>query len=132
MSSSHESEYAQVIVITSPSESFFTGIGRISTEHKNQILEVNYSDYWVVLAFNGWRRSIGGSFAIKGIWQEGNTISILAHFDDYLEGQTRLQAISSQYEAVKIHKAYLMQTGEITFKLLDESGEERAVAIVSQ
>lgn len=41
---------------------------------------------------------------------------------------TNIPLESSQYNIVKVKRLDLTQTGELTFKLLDETGEERSTA----
>lgn len=120
----------QIIVIANKTDSFLPNTDWVKPEHKNTILEIDYSQYFVILAFNGWRGGIGNpSFNIKRIWQKDNNIYVLAHFDDFIPGATSVPLYNSQYQAAKINRIDIIQTGEITFKLLDESGKERASTI---
>ena len=62
---------------------------------------------------------------IKEIIQEKGTVYISAHLDDPLGGPS-IPIESSQYNVLAISKTNLIQFGEITFILLDNTGKERA------
>jgi hypothetical protein len=124
----YEDSAAQIrVIITSPTVSEVTGM--VYSDDANALLKVDYQRYFVIAAFNGWRSNIYGEFKINRIWQSGNTILIKATFNDLIIGTTPatyLPATSSQYQAVKLDRGVLTQSGELTFRLLDESGTERA------
>lgn len=93
-----------------------------------EILNFDFSEYFLMLVFNGYRGGYGTAMEIKGIWQDKDMIQISAHLDD--PGMaTSIPIYSSQYNVLKVNKASMSQFGEITFGLFDESGKERAKAI---
>lgn len=119
----------QIIIITNNSGSSLSNSNWVIPEDKNVLDAFDYSRYFAVITFNGWRGGIGDTpFSIKRIWQKANVVYILAHFDDFTITKTYNELNNSQYQITKINKTNLSQTGEITFQLLDESGKERAVA----
>jgi hypothetical protein len=101
----------------------------VDPQEQNAILSIDYSKYFVVIAFNGYRTSIYSDLSIQRIWQSENEVFVLAHFNDFISGATSLPAFNSQYQVVKIDKTLITHLGEITFRLLDELGEERARAV---
>lgn len=117
---------AQINIITTDQLPQPKSIERLIPEHRVKILEVDYSQYLVIVVFNGWRSSIGinTNLNIQRIWIDGRTVSVRAHFDD--GSATVLPLNSSQYKVVKILKKQLPQQGEIAFKLVDDSGHQRA------
>jgi len=120
---------AQIIIVTNNSGSFLSNSNWVIPEDKNILDAFDYSQYFAVITFNGWRGGIGDPpFSITRIWQKANVVYILAHFDDFTITKTYNELNNSQYQITKINKTNLSQTGEITFRLLDESGKERAVA----
>ena len=119
---------AQIIIVTNNSGSSLSNSNWVIPEDKNVLDAFDYSQYFAVITFNGWRGGIGDPpFSIKRIWQQANVVYILAHFDDFTITKTYNELNNSQYQIIKINKTNLSQTGEITFQLLDETGTERAV-----
>jgi hypothetical protein len=100
----------------------------VQPEYRQRILDVDYSKYIVVMAFNGFRGGIFSDFKIQKILRDSGTINILAHFNDFIPDATSLSSSSSQYQVVKIDRTQITHTGAITFRLFDESGQERATA----
>jgi hypothetical protein len=126
---SYKGENARLLVVFSIQTSYPDEFNWLKKEHVPIISAVDYSRYFSVLVFNGYRSGIYGDFEILHIWQDNGVISILAHFNDYIPGATSMQAYNSQYQAVKISRTSITQSGPITFKLLDESGKERSTTI---
>ena len=117
----------QIIVITNNTDSFLSNSNWVIPEDKNLLSAIDYSRYFAVITFNGWRGGIGDPpFSVKRIWQKDNVVYILAHFDDFTITKTYDELNNSQYQITKINKTNLAQTGAITFQLLDETGKERA------
>jgi len=117
---------AQIRVLTdSQSASAITGM--VYSGDGDTLFAINYQQYVAMVVFNGFRDGINSNLKVLKIRQSGNTVYILTHFDDG-GGSYGLPATSSQYQAVEIERNSFIQTGEITFQLLDESGKERAVA----
>ena len=96
------------------------------THYKNEeILDtVDFSRYFVILAFMGFQSVTGPTIEIQQIWQVENIIYVEALFDK--AGPTYQPAWSSPYDVIKVSKEDMIQFGEITFVLLDQDGEERA------
>jgi len=105
-------------------------LGWVHPEYKNRILDVDYSTNFVVMAFNGYRGGIFSDFMIQEIRQDFKTVFLVAHFNDVIPTGTSLPVFSSQYQVVKIGRSQITQTGAITFKLLDETGNERATTTI--
>jgi len=96
---------------------------------RDLLLSVDYSLYFVVLVFNGFRHAIFSDMRLFKISQKADTVFVISHFNDPpLPGVivTSLPADSSQYQAVKINRNQLAQTGNLNFRLLDDTGNERA------
>ena len=122
----------QIIVITNNTDSFLSNSNWVIPEDKNLLSAIDYSRYFAVITFNGWRGGIGDPpFGINKIWQKDNVVYILAHFDDFTITKTYDELNNSQYQITKINKTNLAQTGAITFQLLDETGKERATTTVN-
>ena len=90
------------------------------------ILEVNYTKYFVVIVFNGYRGGIFSDLCIQRIWQNTDVVFVLAHFNDIVPEVYSEPATNSQYQIVKIDRTLITHQGPISFRLLDEAGEERA------
>jgi len=125
---SYPGENAYVYVILNPLDRPLPGeLNWVLTFERETILKVDYSKYLVVLAFNGFQYNIYSDFLIQKIVKQGNIVSIFAHFNDIPQASSTVSpAENSQYQAVKISRDQIKQTGLITFKLLDEKGKERA------
>ena len=124
---SYKGESAQILVISNFQTPLPEELEWVKPEHQTKILEVDYSNYLVVMVLNGYRGGIFSKLNIQRIWQNAGIVFVLAHFDDFVPGATSLPAYNSQYKAVKISKEQIA-SGANTFKLLDESGNERATA----
>ncbi|MFH0941917.1 MAG: hypothetical protein V1823_02700, partial [Chloroflexota bacterium] len=118
-------ESAQIYVISSNNTLPEALDKWVNLKNIGKILEVDYSKYFVVIAANGYRGGIWSNFTIQRIIQRNDTISVVAHFNDRTEGYS-LSAENSQYQVVKISRTQITQSGVITFRLLDEKGNERA------
>jgi hypothetical protein len=125
----YESKNAQISIINVIQPSLPESLQWVYPQSQNGILAVDYSQYFIIMAFNGWRGGIGAYFNIIRIWQSDGIVFVLAHFDDPKPGGTSLPAVSSQYQVVKVSRTQIAQTGDITFKLFDETGQERATTV---
>ena len=127
------SEDAQIRIITD--NKLATEITDMMTsDSTDPLLKVDYTHYFVIAAFNGWRGNLYNSFQIQYVEQIGNTILITATFNDLSIGitpATFIPAYSSQYQAVQLDRSIFPKTGTLTFKLLDENGTERASTIAT-
>ena len=119
-------ESAQIQVMTSSGSLPAQTLDWMEEHDRPAVLNANYQGNFVILVFNGYRGNIYSELEVRRVWQDGSTIYVLAHFNDFVPKVTSLPAYSSQYEALKIRKSQLGQLGEYTFRLLDESGKERA------
>ena len=126
---SYSGESAQIQVVSSVQTSLPEGIEWVNPEFKTVILALDYAKYFVVMVFNGSRGGIYSDLKILKIWQNTGTVFVLAHFNDFVPKATSLPASNSQYQVVKISRTQITRPGAITFKLLDESGQERATTI---
>jgi hypothetical protein len=122
----YKGEGAQVQVLTSVESLYPESLDWIEDHDRPALQNANYQGNFVILVFNGYRGNIYSYLRIQRVWQDGNTVYVLAHFNDFAPKATFLPAYSSQYEAVKIRKSQLGSLGTYTFKLWDESGKERA------
>ncbi|MDD5094661.1 MAG: hypothetical protein PHV74_09820 [Dehalococcoidia bacterium] len=122
----YREDSAQIRVITSAQTPLPEEIEWVNAVSQTKILTVDYSEYFVVMVFNGYRSGISSNLKVQGIWQSAGAICVLAHFNDYQPDATSLSNTNSQYEVVKISRAQLSQHGEIVFVLSDETGNERA------
>ena len=72
---------AQIRVLTdSQSASAITGM--VYSDDGDTLLAMNYREYVAIVVFNGFRDGIGSNLEILKIRQSGNTVHIVAHFDD--------------------------------------------------
>ena len=92
-----------------------------------KIENLDFSQYFVIFVFMGTQGGQGPFIKPERIWQNGNTVYVLADFND--GGSYHLDAISAPSQSVKVTKSTMMQFGKITFILLDLSGKERARGI---
>ena len=95
------------------------------SEPPPEVLNFDFSKNFILMIFNGFRGGYGTQMTIKEIIQEKGTVYISAHLDDPLGGPS-IPIESSQYNVLAISKTNLIQFGEITFILLDNTGKERA------
>jgi hypothetical protein len=122
-----------LIRIITDNKSAKEAIGMVDSYDEDRLLRVDYRRYFIIAAFNGWRSNIYGSFQIQYIEQIGNTVIITATFNDLIQGTipaTFIPAYSSQYQTVQLDRSILPKTGTLTFKLLDEAGNERATTVL--
>jgi hypothetical protein len=95
---------------------------------REEILDtIDFSRYFILLAFMGSQPVTGPNIEVKQIWQTDNIIYVEAYFDP--AGPAFMDSLSSPYDVVKVSKDNMPQFGEITFILLDQNGEERARAV---
>ena len=88
---------------------------------------LDFSEYFVIMLFMGTRTITGPFIKPERIWQNENTIYVLADFNN--GGLYHLDAYSAPCQSVKVSKTTMTQFGELTFILLDLSGAERARAV---
>lgn len=123
---------AQIWVITGgqqynrPQDIEWRSDNQNQSEPPHEINNFDFSEYFLMLVFNGFRANYGTGMEIKAIWQDKEIIYVSAHLDDEYPGMTVIPIWSSQYSVLKISKSTMTQFGKITFILLDESGKERA------
>jgi hypothetical protein len=98
-------------------------------DDKAKILAVDYTKYFVLMIFNGYRGGISSYLKIWRVWQGVDSVFVLVHFNDIQPSATSLPAYNSQYQVVQISRTQITQFGAIAFKLLDEAGRERATSI---
>lgn len=122
----YEGKSAQIRVISDIQEPLPEALNWVKPSHRDVILEVDYSKYFVIVVFNGYRSGIHRDLNVQKIWQDENEVFVLAHFNDFIPGATSLPAFNSQYQVVKIDRTLIMHPEIITFRLLDEAGGERA------
>jgi hypothetical protein len=91
-----------------------------------EISTFDFSQYFILMVFNGYRANYGEPMKIKGIRQDKGTVNIWIHLDD--NPATVIPVYSSQYNVLQISREEMTQFGEITFKLIDQNGQERATA----
>lgn len=97
------------------------------SEPPPEISNFDFSQYFIIMVFNGSRGGYGDPMKIGGIRQDKDTVNIYVTFDDNLS--TVNPILSSQYGVFQISREEMTQFGEITFKLIDQNGQERASAI---
>jgi len=96
------------------------------SEPPPEINNFDFSEYFIIMVFNGFRGGRGDPMKIEGIRQDEDTVNIYVTFDDNLS--TVNPVLSSQYGVLKIGREEMTQSGEITFTLIDQNGQERASA----
>jgi hypothetical protein len=126
---SYQGETAQIRVVSSLQTPLPEEFNWIYPDSKNMILAVDFTKYFVVMVFNGSRGGIYSNLKILQIWQTVDMILVLTHFNDFIPQATSLPASNSQYQVVKIARTQITQPGVNMFKLLDGSGQERAITI---
>ena len=92
-----------------------------------ELEDVDFSQYFILFTFMDFQSSTGPKIKVKQIWQIDNIVYVEAFFDP--GGPTQQPSWSSPVDIVKVSKDNMTKFGEITFILLDQSGEERARAI---
>jgi hypothetical protein len=122
----YQEDSAQIRVISFIQTPLPEALNWVYPDSETKILAVDYSQYFVVIVFNGYRGGIFSYLRIQRIWQNAGAIYVLAHFNDFQPAATALPATNSQYQAVKISRTQITQSGAFTFRLLDETGQERA------
>lgn len=96
------------------------------SEPPPEIINFDFSEYFILMVFNGFRGGWGDPMRIEGIRQDEDTVNIYVTFDDNLS--TVNPELSSQYGVLKIGRKEITQFGEITFTLIDQNGQERTKA----
>lgn len=96
------------------------------SEPPPEISNFDFSEYFIIMVFNGYRSYYAESMKIERIRQDKDTVNIWVHFDDGAEYSNPI--FSSQYTVLKINREEMTQFGEITFTLIDQNGQERAKA----
>lgn len=97
------------------------------SEPPPEISNFDFSQYFIIMVFNGSRGGYGDPMKIGGIRQDKDTVNIYVTFDDNLS--TVNPILSSQYRVLQISREEMTEFGEITFTLIDQNGQERATAI---
>jgi hypothetical protein len=82
---------AHIVVISSNQTLPVEAFNWIRPEYQSRILEVDYSKYFVVMVFNGYRISIYSMINIQQIRADAGTIFVLAHFNDSYPNATSSQ-----------------------------------------
>jgi hypothetical protein len=126
---SYQGSEARIYIINTLPKSSSEELKWLLANYQEKIMEVDYSKYFVILAFNGFRYGIFSLIDIINIRQNADTVFVIAHFNDIQPEATSLQSTNSQYYAVKITREQIVGTGSITLRLLDEKGQERAITI---
>jgi len=94
--------------------------GTISPDVQAQLLAVDFSEYLVFAAFQGWRPSLptpSGVEVQRITWDENtSTITINVHLYEPVEGSVSKDVVISAYHVVKIEKTEKMR-GEMEFVL---------------
>jgi hypothetical protein len=96
----------------------------ITMESQAKLSTLDFSRYFILFVFMGFQSVTGPYIKVKQIWQVKDTIWVQADFNP--DGPTYLPTYSSPFQDVKVNKENITQFGEITFRLLDLSGKERA------
>jgi hypothetical protein len=94
--------------------------GTISPDAQAQLQAVDFNEYLVLAAFQGWRPSLptpSGVEVQRITWNENtNTITIDVHLYEYVEGTVEKDVVISAYHLVKVQKNEKM-SGEMEFAL---------------
>lgn len=109
----------QITAVVSPPPVHILGV---EPRDVDKMQAVDYSKFIALIAFRGFTTAATG-IGITKIWQQGGNVYVQAE----LSGYVGAPSYSSAYQIIKIAKSHLSQTGAITFRLLDQSGKERAV-----
>jgi hypothetical protein len=100
----------------------------IDQQYWRQVIDsVDFSKYIILFIFRG-RITTGSVFNVTNVKENTNSIIITAKFlwpDTY----TASDEIVSPVEVIKIDKSRMHGFGQLTFKLLDTQGKERARVI---
>jgi hypothetical protein len=88
------------------------------------IEDVDFSKNFLLLISMGFRSVTGPKITVEKIWQVQEIIYVQANFDP--GGPTVQPMYSEPATIVLVSKNNMTQFGEITFKLLDQWGNERA------
>ncbi len=98
----------------------------IDTEAKAAIQNVDFSEYFVIVALQGYGVVFERDIDIQRIWQNDNFVYVQAYFGVPDPEDTTGPMTTSPYHMVKVNKEALPQSGKLTFELLDHTGNERA------
>ena len=99
----YKEEIAQIRVISSKQSLPPERLDWVIPEYRDKVLTVDYSKYFVVMVFNGYRGGISSVFNILNIRKHDREIFVYAHFNDNDNGGSS-SAFNSQYQVVKISK----------------------------
>ncbi len=89
------------------------------------LLEVDYQEYFAVIAFLGSQVNTGRSLRVVKVNERGPVVQLIALFTD---PSGVLTGPSDPYEIIRVHKSDLEVKGEINLILLDHLGLQRATA----
>jgi hypothetical protein len=108
----------------------------IAKPQQSSLLQVDYTRYMVILAFNGEQpqpMTINLVFEIQKVWQDNTDVYVQALFWKFIPSPGTNGALTvSDCAAVKVEKAALVPETEYNFHLLDQFGQERAGMMVEQ
>jgi len=96
------------------------------SEPPPEISNLDFSEYFIIMIFNGYRSYYAESMKIERVRQDKDTVNIWTHLDDGAEYSNPI--FTSQYTVLKINREEMTQFGEITFTLIDQNGQERTKA----
>ncbi len=85
----------------------------------------DFSRQMLLFAFMGFQGVTGPKITILRMRQDGDTIYVVSSLDP--DGPSYQPSWSSPARVAKVSKAGMAQFGELTFRLLDQTGAERAV-----
>ncbi len=118
---------SRIDVVTSPDG--LPPQGWLSWRDRDLLATANYQGAVLIIVFNG-SNAIFGYLRVRGVWRDGAVIYVTAHFNEASGAtSTALPAVSSQYQVLKIWRSQLLPLGQYTFRLLDETGRERASTV---
>jgi len=89
-----------------------------------KIDSTDFSKNYVIAVFYGWRGYANTAMEIKRVYQDKNIIYVSVYFE--IPAGTVAPGYSSSYRIIEISKESMPQFGDITFKLLDDTGKEKA------
>jgi hypothetical protein len=118
----YKGEDSQIRVIDNLNNPQPDGLEWVKPEDRNNILAVDYTKYFVLLVFNGYRNSFGSTLKITRINQGPDVVVVLAHFDDAsTTGPSQSSAGVSQYQVVKISRDQVRSILVTDFRLLTDN-----------
>jgi hypothetical protein len=99
----------------------------ITADSMANLMAFDFSRYFIVFVFMGFQPVQGPSITIERIWQIQDIIYVRANFDP--DGPTYQPLWTAPAQIVKVSKDNMTQYGQITFKLMDQYGVERATTV---